>query len=172
MTIVSRRVVNPQARDRSEKGCVTHHLVPTRLTSSSDRLIHHIIRHKEISLQLPIPPRTRPSPPTQYPYPKPISLLLFVVAPSMRDSVGKNVTLTNSIHQPNRPALKYSSSVNSLSRRILTVSTTERPRLSFPPGVLWLRTWGRETSGVGEDEKEMMRYDQPCVPPFQLRRST
>lgn len=62
------------------------------------------------------------------------------------------VGLTNSIHQPNKPALKYSSSVNSLSRRILTVSTTERPRLSFPPGVLWLRTWDDEVPyGMSEE---------------------
>jgi hypothetical protein len=48
----------------------------------------------------------------------------------------KAVKRTSSMHHPSRAALKYSSSVRGRLRSIATVSTTDMPRLSFPPGTL------------------------------------
>ena len=85
--------------------------VPARLPAPRDRRVHDVVRHEEERLKLATHVRASP-------HEKPETLR------------------TSSTHHPNTAALKYSSSVNARPLRISTESTTERPRLSLPPGTL------------------------------------
>ena len=53
---------------------------------------------------------------------------------------------TSSTHQPRMAALKYSSSDKDPPLRISAESTTDIPRLSFPPGTLWSRFYHYPTT--------------------------
>src|ERR1700737_3355422 len=84
--------------------------IPAWLTSAGDRVIHHIVRDKEVSLQLQV-----------------------------RPSLTRYSRHTNSTVQPRILALIYNSSDTGFPARISYVSTTDNPRLSFPPGVLYIK---------------------------------
>src|SRR5260221_1773900 len=89
--------------------------IPARLATASDRGVHDVVRNEKESLKLGF-------------------IWIVSTDPLL---VGRTpLKLTNSIHHPTRAALKYSSSVNSRPLRILTESTTDIPRLSFPPRTL------------------------------------
>ena len=58
---------------------------------------------------------------------------------SMMSSLTRKKAWRSSIIQPRVAARKNSSEERERERREVVVSTTERPRLHFPPRVLWVR---------------------------------
>ena len=100
-----------QEKSRNE-GEAAHDSVPTRLSSTSHTLIHHIISDEEVGLKLYERERLQISFRTTIEY--------------------ESEKLTSSIHHPRMAAFRYSSSVNLDPLMISTVSTTEIPRFNFP----------------------------------------
>jgi len=63
----------------------------------------------------------------------------------MSSATRKKACSSSTIH-PSAADWKYSSGVSGRARRREVVSTTEMPRLSLPPRVLWLRFYSRRVS--------------------------
>lgn len=70
----------------------------------------------------------------------------------MMSSATRKKAWRSSVSQPRVAVWKYSVVLRGRRRRRVVESGTERPRLHFPPMVLWWRDWGGRLVRMGGGE--------------------